>query len=251
MTSQPTEDERESWEVPISETRHWSPTLHAKLAPSKHNQKRDNCSTLFAWIARKLPHQNQQISLSPLDCPTSSPISYSRTDYLLFSMSRGGIFVPVIFICFLLCTLFSPSHSSCYDTWSRCSKWSSGLTGILWSSCDKHCKERGKRSGTCVKVKSTCFLSKYALQCQCRSWGPVLTRTIGASLEETLFCQEAKWCFGSRHQSICRHVSYSFVLFASLFRTSLQSRIEMKSMKIKFYCRIIKGCYRRMKLLNN
>ncbi|CAG5136284.1 unnamed protein product [Candidula unifasciata] len=55
----------------------------------------------------------------------------------------------------------------CYNDWSRCSRWSSPLTGILWKNCDKRCKQLGKRSGKCVRVRARCPVSKTVLQCQC------------------------------------------------------------------------------------
>ncbi|XP_052256130.1 neuromacin-like protein isoform X2 [Dreissena polymorpha] len=55
----------------------------------------------------------------------------------------------------------------CYDQWSRCSTWSSALTGKAWATCDDQCKSKGKDGGTCVEVDATCPVSKKALQCQC------------------------------------------------------------------------------------
>ncbi|CAL1541195.1 unnamed protein product [Lymnaea stagnalis] len=56
----------------------------------------------------------------------------------------------------------------CYVAWSRCSGWSSWLTGVVWKSCEKRCKEDlKKKGGRCVKVKSDCPLSKEAYQCRC------------------------------------------------------------------------------------
>ncbi|BFZ18849.1 hypothetical protein BsWGS_21888 [Bradybaena similaris] len=57
--------------------------------------------------------------------------------------------------------------SDCYETWSRCSGWSSWATDWLWKNCDYRCKGLGRRGGRCVEVPSKCFLSKTALQCQC------------------------------------------------------------------------------------
>ena len=55
----------------------------------------------------------------------------------------------------------------CYETWSRCSEWSSGGTGWLWSSCDDRCKELGFSGGSCVLVAARCSIDGTAYQCQC------------------------------------------------------------------------------------
>merc|ERR1711874_25068 len=55
----------------------------------------------------------------------------------------------------------------CYEVWSRCSGWSSFLTGYAWLTCDDRCKELGKSGGNCVPVPSNCPLSSDAFQCQC------------------------------------------------------------------------------------
>merc|ERR1711913_193211 len=52
----------------------------------------------------------------------------------------------------------------CYEVWSRCSGWSSFLTGYAWLTCDDRCKELGKSGGNCVPVPSNCPLSSDALQ---------------------------------------------------------------------------------------
>jgi len=53
-------------------------------------------------------------------------------------------------------------NGGCFEDWSRCSKWSSGATGILWYSCNDRCKELGKSGGSCNLVESdgTCFITK-------------------------------------------------------------------------------------------
>ncbi|KAL3861899.1 hypothetical protein ACJMK2_007913 [Sinanodonta woodiana] len=55
----------------------------------------------------------------------------------------------------------------CWDTWSRCTEWSSPGTGILWKSCENQCKSKGYATGTCKEVTSTCPLTNTAKQCQC------------------------------------------------------------------------------------
>jgi len=58
---------------------------------------------------------------------------------------------------------------ACYETWSRCSRWSSSGTGRLWRNCNAHCVTcKGYPSGgTCVLVASKCWLTKHAWQCRC------------------------------------------------------------------------------------
>ncbi|XP_059164875.1 hydramacin-1-like [Physella acuta] len=80
--------------------------------------------------------------------------------------------ISILFTLLALTVLETPvagaSLSDCYETWSRCSRWSSFLTGILWKSCDDRCKKDfKKRGGRCVKVPSKCPTSKKAYQCQC------------------------------------------------------------------------------------
>ncbi|XP_055862837.1 hydramacin-1-like [Biomphalaria glabrata] len=55
----------------------------------------------------------------------------------------------------------------CYETWSRCSRWSSPFTGVLWKSCNDRCKELKKRGGNCVQTPSKCPVTSKAYQCQC------------------------------------------------------------------------------------
>nr|AFI24614.1 antibacterial peptide [Cyclina sinensis] len=55
----------------------------------------------------------------------------------------------------------------CWATWSRCSKWSNFLTGVLWKTCNERCIDLGHTGGDCVEVKSNCPLSDKAWQCQC------------------------------------------------------------------------------------
>ncbi|GFO37943.1 macin [Plakobranchus ocellatus] len=55
----------------------------------------------------------------------------------------------------------------CYETWSRCSRWSSWGTGRLWLSCNDRCKELGRNGGSCRLTPSSCPLSNKAYQCQC------------------------------------------------------------------------------------
>nr|APY18889.1 macin [Ruditapes philippinarum] len=56
---------------------------------------------------------------------------------------------------------------TCYETWSRCTGWSSGGTGWLWKSCPDRCEELGYNTGTCRLAPSDCPLARQAYQCQC------------------------------------------------------------------------------------
>jgi hypothetical protein len=49
------------------------------------------------------------------------------------------------------------SISDCWETWSRCSTWSSGLTGIAWQSCPQRCQCLGWETGTCEERPSKYF----------------------------------------------------------------------------------------------
>ncbi|KAH3789379.1 hypothetical protein DPMN_167557 [Dreissena polymorpha] len=55
----------------------------------------------------------------------------------------------------------------CWDTWSRCSRWSIAGSGRIWPTFDAHCKQSRYKGGKCVDVKSKCPISSKALQCQC------------------------------------------------------------------------------------
>ncbi|XP_068672123.1 neuromacin-like protein [Montipora foliosa] len=55
----------------------------------------------------------------------------------------------------------------CWETWSRCTRWSSFATGILWQTCEERCKSLGYGRGDCVKVPSICPFTEKAWQCQC------------------------------------------------------------------------------------
>lgn len=72
--------------------------------------------------------------------------------------------ISITVLVFLIPTCFA---ANCYDTWSKCSGWSSFLTNILWLDCDRCCKCKGKSSGSCVeRTAPECFNIK-AYQCIC------------------------------------------------------------------------------------
>nr|WDS38436.1 theromacin-like antimicrobial peptide [Apocyclops royi] len=70
--------------------------------------------------------------------------------------------------------------NDCWETWSRCSRWSSGLTGILWQSCPQRCQCLGWSSGRCELKPSRCPLSRKAWACTCTG-----SRTTG---------RKPRWC---------------------------------------------------------
>ena len=76
------------------------------------------------------------------------------------------IAVMIIFVTFIT-PLNGFGIGDCFETWSRCSRWSSWGTGYLWADCNTRCQQLGKRGGQCVLSPSTCWMSNQAYQCQC------------------------------------------------------------------------------------
>ncbi|KAH9502865.1 hypothetical protein Btru_074669 [Bulinus truncatus] len=79
---------------------------------------------------------------------------------------------PLIIILLSTGLLSTPAEShwigDCWDTWSRCSQWSSFATGILWHSCDERCKQLKRSGGNCVLSPTNCpIVSNKTYQCQC------------------------------------------------------------------------------------
>ena len=80
--------------------------------------------------------------------------------------------LPLLFLVAMTCSYFPKSTEAngigdCWETWSRCTSWSSFATGVLWQSCEDRCKCKGYVSGSCVETKSNCPFSDKAWQCQC------------------------------------------------------------------------------------
>ena len=74
----------------------------------------------------------------------------------------------MVFIATML--MLHQTQGSCWDDWSRCSGWSSSMTGVLWKPCDSYCKSKGKAVGNCREVPNTCALLPASVkvnQCQC------------------------------------------------------------------------------------
>uniref|UniRef100_A0A914PWU7 Uncharacterized protein n=1 Tax=Panagrolaimus davidi TaxID=227884 RepID=A0A914PWU7_9BILA len=79
------------------------------------------------------------------------------------------VFIALFGLTFLADESNANPISDCWNQWSRCTKWSSDGTGVLWQECGNHCKSMGyAEGGSCVDVTSECFLSETAYQCQCR-----------------------------------------------------------------------------------
>merc|ERR1711872_946462 len=58
-------------------------------------------------------------------------------------------------------------YGDCWETWSRCTRWSMVFTGILWQNCNDRCICKGARSGACRLSPSKCPLSNKAYTCVC------------------------------------------------------------------------------------
>ncbi|CAF3302743.1 unnamed protein product [Rotaria socialis] len=76
------------------------------------------------------------------------------------------------FLALLLIILYPGTSNAwdCYETWSRCTGWSSPATGILWQSCPSYCQGcKNAATGYCVQVGTTTCNGKSvtAFQCQC------------------------------------------------------------------------------------
>ena len=100
----------------------------------------------------------------------------STTVSCIFSVQMAStVRIQLILVVALFGVLaFLPQgESGCWATWSRCSGWSSGATGILWYGCDKRCKCLGRSGGNCNLIPASCSTTGYAYQCQCYgSYGP-------------------------------------------------------------------------------
>ncbi|KAK3762271.1 hypothetical protein RRG08_005536 [Elysia crispata] len=98
-------------------------------------------------------------SIDPRSVPTKVKMS-SSSKLILFA-------VVLVVMAMTSVEKAEAGWSDCFETWSRCSRWSSPLTGTLWQSCNDRCIELGRRGGSCRQVPSRCPLSSRAYQCQC------------------------------------------------------------------------------------
>ncbi|XP_020621503.1 hydramacin-1-like [Orbicella faveolata] len=83
---------------------------------------------------------------------------------------RVGSCLLVLFLVSAMMQI-SVVEGTCYETWSRCSRWSRWGTGRLWKSCNDRCKELGYTGGSCQRCPSTCWMSDKAWQCRCYGMG--------------------------------------------------------------------------------
>ena len=85
-----------------------------------------------------------------------------------------GVFLLVATTSFFMVTILPEATAAkCFDTYSRCSSWSSTFTGWIWEGCDPYCKCTGYVYGECEKKSSPCIFGKKAWTCVCHgSKGP-------------------------------------------------------------------------------
>ncbi len=120
----------------------------------------------------------------------------------------------------------------CFNDWSRCSQWSSALTGVFWKSCNDRCvKDKNKARGECVRVPNTCrFRSREStvLQCQCFDFqiSSICSRT--CSILCSTCRQHARYQYMKRFKI---HSSFASIedLFFQFFLNKIHffSKIEM------------------------
>ena len=88
--------------------------------------------------------------------------------------------ISVLFVCLLIASTFLMTDTSprgfsllrgCWETWSWCTRWSSGATGYLWQSCNDGCKCLGKWVGIYAKNNAGCSTTGKAYQCKCHGYG--------------------------------------------------------------------------------
>ena len=100
---------------------------------------------------------------------------------------RGVYLLAVTATLLIMITILpEATEASCWETWSRCSKWSKFFSGILWLKCDPYCKCIGRSGGSCVMSHSTCPSADKAWSCHCYgSYGPRQRNWCGAWIIET------------------------------------------------------------------
>ncbi|CAF4466151.1 unnamed protein product, partial [Rotaria magnacalcarata] len=100
-------------------------------------------------------------------------VSYNPFDNHKYSDKSRIIMKALWFsLALLLIILYLGTSNAwdCYETWSRCTGWSSPATGILWQGCPSYCQGcRNAATGSCVQVGTTTCMGKSvtAFQCQC------------------------------------------------------------------------------------
>uniref|UniRef100_A0A914URR2 Uncharacterized protein n=1 Tax=Plectus sambesii TaxID=2011161 RepID=A0A914URR2_9BILA len=122
---------------------------------------------MFYYLKRWLLLDTERYHLTKLfDCILHEA-SVSILDKTTKKVIMTRVAIPLAFL-LLFVIAMTPEPASagwgdCYETWSRCSQWSSPATGVLWQSCKDHCGG----CGDCVLVPSKCPISDKAYQCQC------------------------------------------------------------------------------------
>ncbi|MBH1988816.1 MAG: hypothetical protein I8H75_04415 [Myxococcaceae bacterium] len=83
---------------------------------------------------------------------------------------------------FMVSEMVSMTKADCFEDWSRCTAWSSGLGGYLWQTCPQRCHCLGYDSGYCAEVPNTCsYLPAGSTVSRCHCHG-------------TRVGQQASWC---------------------------------------------------------
>ncbi|CAF2934399.1 unnamed protein product [Rotaria sp. Silwood2] len=93
-------------------------------------------------------------------------------------MARFHTLFSIVIVGLLVMLLAEQIQGTCYQNWSRCTKWSSGFTGFLWQSCKDRCVCMGYASGNCKPVPNTCSWlprGNKIDQCQCYGKGRPLS----------------------------------------------------------------------------
>uniref|UniRef100_A0A0B6ZCE1 Uncharacterized protein n=1 Tax=Arion vulgaris TaxID=1028688 RepID=A0A0B6ZCE1_9EUPU len=97
-------------------------------------------------------------------CATDLPLQYFGQLTAMNKLTVSLIVAVVIVMCI---PEVHTKWKDCYATWSRCSRWSSPLTGILWKTCNARCRQLKRNGGNCVRTRSKCPMSRKPYQCQC------------------------------------------------------------------------------------
>ncbi len=84
-----------------------------------------------------------------------------------FSMKLPMAVLVLIAVMVMLPQSRAGTIGKCWSAWSRCTRWSSGGTGIFWQSCNNRCICRGQAGGYCKLVPSECPWSKNRWRCTC------------------------------------------------------------------------------------
>nr|AVW85485.1 mytimacin 6 [Haliotis discus hannai] len=105
--------------------------------------------------------------LKPINMYKSHRFQLSSMPSLQFDIAfNSTMFLAIVVLAAVM--VLPQVEGGCWETWSRCTGWSSWGTGRLWKSCNDRCKELGKSGGRCVlKDASDCWMTKKSYQCVC------------------------------------------------------------------------------------